>query len=53
MRPIQLPGEKEGGDCLLYSGPNLGGWLNGTTDGVPKAMTLKPDLPGQLSTTEN
>ena len=41
MRPIQLPGVKEGSDCLLYSGPNLGGWLNGTTGGVPKAMTLK------------
>jgi hypothetical protein len=43
MRPIQLPGEEEeeeGGDDLLYSGPGLDGWLNGTFDGVPKTMTL-------------
>ena len=42
MRPIQLSGEEEGGDCLLYSGPDLGGWLNGIMDGVPKAMALEP-----------
>lgn len=39
-RTIPLPGEEEGGDDLLYSGPGLDGWLNGTFDGVPKAMTL-------------
>jgi len=38
MRPVQLPGEEEAGDCLLYSGPDLGGWLNGTMGGV----ALKP-----------
>lgn len=41
MRPIPLPGEKEGGS-LLYSGPDLGGWLNGTMDGALKGMALKP-----------
>jgi hypothetical protein len=34
VKPIPLPEE----DDLLYSGPDLGGWLTGTLDGVPKAM---------------
>jgi hypothetical protein len=38
IRPIPLPEEE--GDEHLYSGPDLGGWLNGTLDGVPKTMTL-------------
>ena len=42
MRPVSLPGEVGGGGCLLYSGPDLGGWLNGTKDSVPKGMALKP-----------
>ena len=40
MKPISLPEEQEYGEDLLYSGPDLGGWLTGTLDGVPKAMGL-------------
>jgi hypothetical protein len=43
MRTVELPDEKETSDetseQLLYSGPDLGGWLAGTFDGIPK-MTL-------------
>jgi hypothetical protein len=35
-----IPLHEEEGDEHLYSGPDLGGWLNGTFDGVPKTMTL-------------
>ncbi|KAF8271064.1 hypothetical protein EI94DRAFT_632426 [Lactarius quietus] len=44
MRPVELPDDKETSteapEKLLYSGPNLGGWLTGTFDGVPKRITL-------------
>ena len=36
MKPISLPEEQEYDEDLLYSGPDLGGWLTGTLDGVPK-----------------
>ena len=35
MRPVALPD-----DTLLYSGSDLGGWLTGTFDGVPKVVGL-------------
>ena len=35
MRPVALPDDE-----LLYSGPDLGGWLTGTFDGVPKVVGL-------------
>ncbi len=45
MRPIALPDDKESSiaasEKLLYSGPDLGGWLTGTFDGVPKMVTLE------------
>ena len=41
MKSISLPEEQEYDGDLLYSGPDLGGWLTGTLDGVPKTM-----LPG-------
>ena len=37
MRPVELPNDKETSN-LLYSGPDLGGWLTGTFDGVPKTL---------------
>ena len=43
MRTVELPDEKETSDetseQLLYSGPDLGGWLADTLDGVPKMIT--------------
>ena len=36
MKPMSLPDEEE--HDLLYDGPDLGGWLTGTLDGVPKTM---------------
>jgi hypothetical protein len=39
-RNCSIPLPEEEGDEHLYSGPGLGGWLNGTLDGVPKTMTL-------------
>ena len=41
MKTISLPEEQEYDEGLLYSGPDVGGWLTGTLDGVPKTM-----LPG-------
>src|SRR6266702_3556292 len=45
MRPVALPDDKESSSAaaekLLYSGPDLGGWLTGTFDGVPKMVTLE------------
>jgi hypothetical protein len=44
-RTIALPDEDASGklsEGLLYSGPNLGGWLTGTVDGVPETMKLSP-----------
>jgi hypothetical protein len=38
MKYIPLPEEQEYGEDLLYGGPDLGGWLTGTLDGVPKTM---------------
>jgi len=39
---IPLPEEdQDDGEGLLYGGPDLGGWLTGTLDGVPKVI-----LPG-------
>ena len=35
---IPLPEEQEYDEDLLYGGPDLGGWLSGTLDGIPKAM---------------
>jgi hypothetical protein len=43
MRYIPLPGEEEeeeGDDDLLYNGPGLSGWLNGSFDCVPETITL-------------
>lgn len=40
MRTISLPEEEEDGEDLFYSGSDLGGWLTGALDGVPKAMSL-------------
>ena len=42
MRTISLPEEDEKGDGedLFYGGPDLGGWLTGTSDGVPKTAFL-------------
>lgn len=42
MKTISLPEEQEYDENLLYSGPDLGGWLTGTLDGVPK--TILPGL---------
>ena len=42
MRPIALPDEEETSESLFYSGPDLGGWLAGTVDGVSKTITLCP-----------
>ena len=33
--------DQDDGEGLLYGGPDLGGWLTGTLDGVPKVI-----LPG-------
>jgi hypothetical protein len=49
MRPIPLPGDKEDGECLLYGGPHLGGWLTGVTDGVSKITTLDVAVPVPFS----
>ncbi|KAF8497133.1 hypothetical protein F5888DRAFT_1803725 [Russula emetica] len=38
MKPISLPEEQEYDEEFLYSGPDLGGWLTGTLDGVPKTV---------------
>jgi len=38
LKPISLPEEQEYDEEFLYSGPDLGGWLTGTLDGVPKTM---------------
>jgi hypothetical protein len=42
MRTISLPEEDEEGDGedLFYGGPDLGGWLTGASDGIPKATFL-------------
>ena len=44
MRPVELPDDEvtsnEVSEKLLYGGPDLGGWLTGTLDGVPKMITL-------------
>ena len=43
MRTISLPEEDEEGDDgqdLFYDGPDLGGWLTGASDGVPKTAFL-------------
>jgi hypothetical protein len=42
MRCIPLPEEEEleDGEDLFYGGPDLGGWLTGTLDGIPKTMLL-------------
>jgi len=43
MRTVELPDEEtsdETSEQLLYSGPDLGGWLTGTFDGIPKLVTL-------------
>jgi hypothetical protein len=42
IRPIPLPDEEETSESLFYSGPDLGGWLTGTVDGVPKTITHCP-----------
>lgn len=42
MRTVELPDENETSETseqLLYSGPELGGWLAGTLNGVPKMIT--------------
>ncbi|KAI9441505.1 hypothetical protein H4582DRAFT_1933139 [Lactarius indigo] len=45
MHPIALPDEEKSSSAsseeFLYSGPDLGGWLTGTFDGVPKMVTLE------------
>ncbi|KAH9067757.1 hypothetical protein EDB87DRAFT_1678143 [Lactarius vividus] len=45
LRPVALPDEEESTSAaseeLLYDGPDLGGWLTGTFDGVPKMVTLE------------
>lgn len=41
MRTIALPDEEETSKCL-YSGPDLGGWLTGAVDGVPKTIMRYP-----------
>jgi hypothetical protein len=42
MRYIPLPEveEQEDGEELFYGGSDLGGWLTGALDGVPKTMLL-------------
>ena len=44
MRTVELPDDKETtneqSEQLLFSGPDLGGWLTGTFDGVPKMTHL-------------
>ena len=44
MRTVELPDDKEmtkeQSKQLLFSGPDLGGWLTGTFDGVPKMIHL-------------
>ncbi|KAH9999026.1 hypothetical protein BJV77DRAFT_978529 [Russula vinacea] len=35
-----LPEVEEDGEDLFYGGSDLGGWLTGALDGVPKAMSL-------------
>ena len=40
MRTISLPEVEEDGEDLFYGGSDLGGWLTGALDGVPKAMSL-------------
>jgi hypothetical protein len=37
--PMEEDEEEEGKD-LLYSGSDLGGWLTGSLDGVPKIVLL-------------
>ena len=56
MRPIPWLGEEQGDNQLLYSGPNLGGWLSGNLGGVPKATelsSLEVDLSEPFSKIEN
>ena len=49
MRCIPLPEEEEDyGEDVFYGGSDLGGWLTGELDGVPKTMLLSGldvDLP--------
>jgi hypothetical protein len=44
MRTVELPDDKETtneqSEQLLYSGPDLGGWLTGTFDGIPEMIDL-------------
>ena len=40
MRTIPLPEVEEEGEDFFYGGSDLGGWLTGALDGVPKAMSL-------------
>ena len=44
IRTVELPDgkemTKEQSEQLLFSGPDLGGWLTGTFDGVPKMIHL-------------
>ncbi|KAH9047310.1 hypothetical protein EDB84DRAFT_1557694 [Lactarius hengduanensis] len=45
LRTVALPDEEESSSAaseeFLYGGPDLGGWLTGTFDGVPKMVTLE------------
>ncbi|KAH8996806.1 hypothetical protein EDB92DRAFT_1842038 [Lactarius akahatsu] len=45
LRTVALPDEEESNSAaseeFLYGGPDLGGWLTGTFDGVPKMVTLE------------
>ena len=50
--PFPWLGEEQGDNQLLYSGPNLGGWLSGNLGGVPKTTalsSLEVDLPEPFS----
>ena len=56
MPPILLLGEEQGDNQLLYSGPNLGGWLSGNLGGVPTTTalsSLEVDLREPFSNIEN
>jgi len=45
MSTISLPEEgQDDGEDILYGGPDLGGWLTGTMDGISKVMS--PGLSG-------
>jgi hypothetical protein len=47
MRLISLPSE-ENEEHRLYGGPDLGGWMPGTLNGIPKTMMLdylEPEFP--------